>query len=149
MAPSRRPSSRSAALLNAVAALPATRLSSDLAVRVASLTGRVQSVHRAAVYLELGSSGDLLVLAIADVGGIPGGILVEGIADLRTLGIAPGMALAATPEGLAIPAAGILIDLAGARAWSPALPADARLTGPASAVAARATSARAAAARIL
>jgi hypothetical protein len=121
--------------------LPATRITPDLAVRVGSLAGRVQSVHRAAVHVEL-EAGDLLVVALDDVGGIPGGILIRAVADLRTLGLEPGMEVMATEEGLAIPAAAVAIDTADVRVWSPALPADARPTSRASIEPARAIAAR-------
>jgi uncharacterized protein DUF2877 len=111
-----------------------------------SLQGRIRSVHRAAIHAELARPDDLLVVALADVGGIPGGLLVEGATDLRTVGVEPGMALTATPEGLAIPAAGVAIDVARARSWSPALPAAARLT-PAALTAGSIAPARALAAR--
>jgi uncharacterized protein DUF2877 len=94
-----------------------------------TLQGRVVSVHRAAVYVALEPRRDLLVIAIDDVGGVPGGLLVDGVTDLRTTRIAPGMAITRSGAALAVPDAGLTIALAGARVWSPLLPPAARLTG--------------------
>jgi hypothetical protein len=79
------------------------------------------------VYVDVGSPNGLLVLAIDDVGGVPGGILLGGLDDLRATGIARGMALLPSAGGWAIPSAGVAIDASTARIWSPALPAAARL----------------------
>jgi hypothetical protein len=68
----------------------------------------------------------LVVVAIDEVGGLPGGILVRGPSDLRTIGLAPGMTMAPTVGGWAVPAVGLSIDGGSAVPWSPMLPAAAR-----------------------
>jgi hypothetical protein len=78
--------------------------------------------------VDVPASDGLLVVAIEDVGGIPGGILVGDLFDLRALGVAPGMTFAWTTGGWAMSEAGVTIRRAAARVWSPALPATARLT---------------------
>jgi hypothetical protein len=85
-------------------------------------------VYRAAVYVELAASDTLLVVAIDAVGGVPGGFLVGGIADLGKTGIERGMTLLPTDEGWSIPSAGVAIDASHARTWSPSLPGPARTT---------------------
>jgi len=79
------------------------------------------------VYVDLGPPDGLLVLAIDDVGGTPGGILVGGTPDLRTVGIERGMALLPEAQGWSIPTAGVTIDASRAQTWSPALPASAHV----------------------
>lgn len=108
--------------------LPATRVTPDVAARSDTLRGRVRAIYRAAVYLDLEPSGGLLVLAIDAVGGVPGGILIGGIADLRQLGIDRGAELRPSAGGWSIASAGIEIQVAGARTWSPSLPDAARPT---------------------
>ena len=88
----------------------------------------MQSVHRAAVYVELEPAGELLTVAIDEVGGIPGGILVSGTTALHRLGVARGMRLEPSADGIAIPAARVTIRTSGAAVWSPTLPASSRLT---------------------
>jgi len=107
--------------------LVATRLTSDVGARLRSLAGRVRSVHRAAIYLDVASPRSLVVIAVDDVGGVPGGILVTGIADLRETGIRPGMAVVPSARGVSIPAAAIEIDATNAIRWSATLPPAARL----------------------
>jgi hypothetical protein len=111
-----------------VVTLPATRITPDVAARGGTLRGRVRAIYRAAVYLDLEPSGGLLVLAIDAVGGVPGGILVGGIADLREIGIDRGAELRPSTDGWSIPSAGVEIQAAGARTWSPGLPDAARPT---------------------
>lgn len=98
-----------------------------MANRIATLRGRVRSVHRAAIHVELERTGELLVVAIDDVGGLPGGILVSGSTDLRGIGVEPGMGLRAGGDRLMIPDAPVEIPLDAARPWSPALPEAGRL----------------------
>jgi len=107
--------------------LAATRLTPDVGRRGVTHTGRVRSVHRAAIYIDRSAPADLLTVAIDDVGGVPGGILVECATDLRALGIRPGMVAMRSPRGFAIPAAAVEIDLSRAVTWSPALPPAARI----------------------
>jgi hypothetical protein len=114
-------------LPNVAMTLAATRISPDVGARLPSLAGRVRSVHRAAIYVDAGSPRTLVVVAIDDVGGVPGGVLVAGIADLRETGIRPGMAVVPSSRGVSIPTAAIEIDVTNAISWSPSLPPGARL----------------------
>jgi len=66
-------------------------------------------------------------VATADVGGLPGGILVGEVTDLRQTGIRPGMAFVPSTDGWSIPSAGVGIDASRAATWSPTLPAAASL----------------------
>ncbi len=66
-------------------------------------------------------------MATADVGGLPGGILVGEVTDLRQTGIRPGMAFVPSTDGWSIPSAGVGIDASRATTWSPALPPAASL----------------------
>jgi hypothetical protein len=113
-------------LSNPATTLAATRLTPDVGGRGRTLVGRVRSVHRAAIYIDRPAPHGLLVVAIDDVGGVPGGILVGRVGDLRATGIRPGMTVLPSPNGFAIPSATIDIDLTRAAIWSPTLPAAAR-----------------------
>lgn len=84
------------------------------------------SIHRAAFYLRRSVDDALLVVAIEDVGGLPGGMLVRGCRDLRTVGLRVGQWLQPAPDGWSVPDARLRIDAASAVAWSPALPTAAR-----------------------
>ncbi len=84
-------------------------------------------MHRAAIYLDLPGPGNLLVVAIDDVGGVPGGLLVDQVTDLRRIGVQPGMTFVPTPAGWAVPSAGVGIDTSRAITWSAALPPAAML----------------------
>ena len=118
-------------LLDAATDLAATRLTPDVETRRLTLFGRVRSVHRAAIYVDLDGPPGALVIAIESVGGVPAGILVRGSTNLAALGVRAGMSFEPTAGGWSIPSAGIRIDAAGAATWSPALPLTARLvTGP-------------------
>ena len=99
------------------------------------------------MYVDLGSPAGLLVLALDDVGGVPGGILLGSLTDLRATGIQRGMAFLPAANGWAIPSAGVAIDPSAARSWSPALPGAARLATT-SRLAAAAEAARAMAAEV-
>lgn len=134
-------------LSNLAITLAATRLTPDVGGRGRTLVGRVRSVHRAAIYVEGPAPDGLLVVAIDDVGGVPGGILVRGVSDLRETGARPGMVVLPSPGGLAIPEAGIAIDVTRAVSWSPALPAAARFA-PATELARTAAAARRVAAEL-
>ena len=107
--------------------MAATRLTPDVATRSRTLFGRVRSVHRAAIYLDLPGPGDLLVVAIEDVGGVPGGLLVDRVTDLRLFGVRTGMAFVPTAVGWAIPSAAVGIETSRAITWSAALPPAAML----------------------
>ena len=84
-------------------------------------------MHRAAIYLDLSGPGGLLVVAIDDVGGVPGGLLVDQVTDLRRIRVRPGMTFLPTAVGWAIPSAGVGIDTSRAITWSAALPPAAML----------------------
>src|SRR5256885_16947528 len=86
-----RPRHGAKTLLDAAADLAATRLTPDVETRRRTIFGRVLSVHRAALYVLLEPASELLVVAIEPVGGVPGGLLVRGSADLSGLGVAAGM----------------------------------------------------------
>jgi hypothetical protein len=101
----------------------ATRLTPDVRARDRTLFGQVRSVHRAAIYVDLDGPDGLLVVAIDDVGGVPGGILVGGVTDLRETAIEPAMAFRPDAVGWSLPSAGIAIDSSRAVGWSPTLPA--------------------------
>jgi Protein of unknown function (DUF2877) len=106
-------------------------LTPDVETRRQTLFGRVRSVHRAAVYVDLEAPPGALVIAIESVGGLPAGILVRGSTNLVALGVRRGMSFEPTRGGWSIPSAGIRIDATGAATWSPALPRAARLVrGP-------------------
>jgi len=72
---------------------------------------RVEHAYRAALYVREKGSGGRAVVAIEDVGGQPGGILVRGVMDLGKV----------AAEGREV-----VVDLSAAVAWSPRLPATAR-----------------------
>jgi hypothetical protein len=92
--------------------LTATLVDAALGTPDALFRGRVEYAYRAALYVRA-PSGRLAVVAIKDVGGVPGGMLVAGVPDLRTLDAA-GRAL--------------VVDLSAAASWSPRLPAAARVS---------------------
>src|SRR4051794_1740298 len=114
-------------LLDAAADLAATQLTPDVGVRRRTLVGRVLSVHRAAIYVVLDRTAELLVVAIEPVGGVPGGMLVRGSSDLAGMGVAAGMSFERVSNGWAIPAASLRINADRATTWSPALPQAARV----------------------
>lgn len=96
--------------------LSATRVTPDVAeladpfggtIHTTHTSDTIYSVHRAAVYVRLDPAGRLGVVAIEDVGGLPGGILVDGVPDFRALGLKRR---------------GLVVDLSKAAAWSPRLP---------------------------
>ena len=97
--------------------LSATRVTPDVAALADPYGGIVHtshtlhSVHRAAVYVRSNSAGRLGIVAIDDVGGLPGGILVDGVPDFRALGL----------NGR-----GLVLYLSKAATWSPRLPSRAR-----------------------
>jgi hypothetical protein len=126
---------------NPVITLAATRLTPDVGGRRPTHVGRIRSVHRAAIYVDRPAADGLLVVAIDYVGGVPGGILVGGVSDLRKTGIRPGMLVLRSPDGFAIPAVAVEIDLSRAVTWSPALPVVARF-GPGPELARTAATAR-------
>jgi hypothetical protein len=102
----------------------------DVVARDRALFGRVRSVHRAAIYVDLERFDGLMVVAIEDVGGTPGGILVRGSLDLRQTRIQPGMAFRPANGGWSVPSAGVSITFDPSRTttWSPALPPAATVT---------------------
>jgi hypothetical protein len=108
--------------------LAATRVTDDVRNCPPAVVGTVLSVHRAAIYVDRPAPDYQLVVAIDGVGGVPGGILVGGIDDLRETGLRTGMTVVPAPHGLAISVseASLTIDLSRAEPWSPTLPAPAR-----------------------
>jgi hypothetical protein len=114
-------------LPHAVTHLAATRLTADADPARRSRRGRVRSVHRAAIAVDLAPDDETLTIAIDAVGGCPTGLLVRAD-DLRTFGVLPGMNVMATPDGWQIPDAGLVIDPTGAAVWDAALPSSNRLT---------------------
>ena len=118
-------------LPDAVTVLAATRLTADADPRSHAHSGVVRSVHRAAIYVDLARTGELLVIAIDAVGGIPGGVLVDA-SDLRRTGIRAGMTVVSAETRWLVPAAGLAIETRNAAAWDPTLPTGTRLVaGPA------------------
>jgi hypothetical protein len=93
-----QPVTLAATLTDPAVALPGSRLRT-----------RVEHAYRAALYVRDEASGGRAIVAIEDVGGQPGGILVRGATDLRGV------------RGT------VIVDLNAAVAWSPRLPAGARL----------------------
>jgi hypothetical protein len=93
-----QPVTLGATLTDAAVALPGSRL-----------RARVEHAYRAALYVRDEVSGGRAIVAIEDVGGQPGGILVRAATDLRGI------------RGT------VIVDLSAAVAWSPRLPATARL----------------------
>jgi hypothetical protein len=98
---------------SAVSASPAAL---GLASAAVQQPARVHSVFRSAVNVE--TSDGLLTLATIAGGGLPNGILLE-TDDLRALGLRPGMVLAPSPGGFAVPSAGLVVDLTPVTLWSP------------------------------
>jgi uncharacterized protein DUF2877 len=92
--------------------LGATLTDPAVALPGSRLRARVEHAYRAALYVRDEGSGRRAIVAIEDVGGLPGGILVRGATDLR----------AVASEGRTV-----VVDLSAAVAWSPRLPAAARL----------------------
>src|SRR3954449_5059927 len=113
-------------LPDAVTVLAATRLTADAEPRSDVVPGAVGSVHRAAIYVDLATTGELLVVAIDAVGGIPGGVLVD-TTDLRAAGIRAGMAVISAGTRWLVPAAGAAIETRDAVPWNATLPVRARL----------------------
>jgi hypothetical protein len=92
----------------------------DEAVRRADASGMVEGVHRTAVNVRWGD--ELVTVAHASVGGLPNGIMVDPPIALDQIGLAPGMPVRGDGVTLRIPGASMVVHLAGATAWSPALP---------------------------
>jgi hypothetical protein len=89
--------------------LAATLTDPAVALPGSRIRARVEHAYRAALYVRDDVSGRRVILAIEDAGGQPGGILVRGATDLRGI------------RGT------VIVDLCAAVAWSPRLPAAARL----------------------
>jgi hypothetical protein len=92
--------------------LAATLTDPAVALPGSRLRARVEHAYRAALYVRDEVSGGRVIVAIEDVGGQPGGILVAGETDLRGVRGA------------------VIVDLSTASAWSPRLPAAARISTP-------------------
>ena len=117
-------------LPHAVTHLVATRLTADADPARGRRRGRVRSVHRAAITVDLAPGDETLTIAIDAVGGCPTGLLVRAD-DLRSFGVAAGMDVVAAADGWHIPAAGLVVERARATVWDPALPSSTRLTADA------------------
>src|SRR5436305_10090599 len=113
-------------LPDAVTVLAATRLTADVDPRAMRGSGKVRSVHRAAIYVDLAPADEQMTIAIDAVGGLPGGMLVDA-SDLRSLGVRAGMTVLPSTTGWLVPSARLAFETAGARLWQPTLPDTARL----------------------
>ncbi len=72
-----------------------------------------------------------MTLALDEVGGLPGGVGLQSVRDLRDLGVMPGGRVRVVDRWLTIGSGQVRIDLAEAATWSPRLPAAARcVPGP-------------------
>ena len=89
--------------------LAATLTDPAVALPGSRLQARVEHAYRAALYVRDEASGRRAIIAIEDVGGQPGAILIRGATDLRRV------------RGT------VIVDLSAAVAWSPRLPAAARV----------------------
>jgi hypothetical protein len=98
-------------MLSATRITPGVADLADPCGRLIHSAHTIHSVHRAAVYVRLDPADRLGVVATDDVGGLPGGILVDGVADFRTL---------------RLKRRGLVVDVSKAATWSPRLPAGAR-----------------------
>jgi len=96
---------------------------------VRPLTARVLSVHRSAINLAL-PDDELVVVGVADLGGLPNGVLVREDMDLRAAGIAPGQRATLTSGGIELDAAGFGVDLSTAVRWCAELPVAGADAGP-------------------
>jgi hypothetical protein len=92
--------------------LAATLTDPAVALPGSRLQARVERAYRAALYVRSQASGQRAIIAIVDVGGQPGGILVRGLTDLRGV------------------RGSVIVDLSTATSWSPRLPAAARISSP-------------------
>jgi hypothetical protein len=90
-------------------------------VRAPGAAGQVEGVHRTAVNVRWGER--LVTLAHAGVGSLPNGILVDPPVALDQIGLAPGMPVQGDGSAMSVPGASMVVFLAGAASWSPALPA--------------------------
>jgi Protein of unknown function (DUF2877) len=90
--------------------LAATLTDPAVALPGSRLQARVEHAYRAALYVRSEASGQPAIIAIEDVGGQPGGILVRGLTDLRGV------------------RGSVSVDLSTATTWSPRLPAAARIS---------------------
>jgi Protein of unknown function (DUF2877) len=102
--------------------LRASRLSAELGPRIDRFEGTITGIYRAAIHVSPAAHDDLLTLAVADVGGLPGGILVEGIDDFRVLGLSPGLTVEGRRDRIAIGNGRVMVDATLAARWSPRLP---------------------------
>ena len=92
--------------------LAATLTDPAVALPGSRLQARVEHAYRAALYVRDEASGRRVIVAIEDVGGQPGGILIRGLTDLRGV------------------RGSVIVDLSTATSWSPRLPAAARISSP-------------------
>lgn len=76
----------------------------------------VHSVFHAS--LNIGTPFGLLTVGRDDDGGLPNGIMVAGRPDFLAMHLAPAMPVSVVAGLFRVPAAGLAIDLTGARSWS-------------------------------
>jgi uncharacterized protein DUF2877 len=82
--------------------------------------GSIEGVHRSAVNVRWGDR--LVTVAHESMGGLPNGILIDPPLALDQIGIALGMPVQCDGIGLRVPGASVVVFLAGAESWSPAMP---------------------------
>ena len=101
----------------------ATRISQAVEPRLREpgAQGVVEGVHRSALNIRWGGEG-LVTVAHESMGGLPNGILVDPPIALDQIGIALGMPVQGDGSALHVAGARIVIFLAGAASWSPAMP---------------------------
>lgn len=101
----------------------ATRISQaiDGDLRNPAKRGTIEGVHRSAVNIRWGDR--LVTVAHESMGGLPNGILIDPPIALDQVGIALGMPVQCDGIGLRVPGASLVVLLAGAGSWSPAMPA--------------------------
>jgi len=100
----------------------ATRISQAILneLRIPGGEGTVEGIHRAAINIRWHDG--LLTVAHESMGGLPNGILVDPPIALDQIGLALGMRVACDGTALRVPGASMVVFLAGAHSWSPAMP---------------------------
>lgn len=99
----------------------ATRISQAIEddLRIPGMSGMVEGLHRSALNIRWGDR--LLTVAHVSMGGLPNGILIDPPIALDQ-GIALGMPVQCDSIALRVPGASMVVFLAGAASWSPAMP---------------------------
>ena len=100
----------------------ATRISQAIEgdLRDPAKTATIEDVHRSALNIRWGDR--LVTVAHESMGGLPNGILIDPPLALDQIGIALGMPVQCDGIGLRVPGASMVVFLAGAVSWSPAMP---------------------------